>query len=973
MRPDSDTSWFTIKLNGNKNFRVYEFSGFEAVHEPYEFTVELVSTSPNEDITSYLGREASLAIADVSGASRYVHGLVREMEQLHTANSFTHYRCVIVPKLWFLGQKTDHRIFQHLRVQDIVLQVLREQGIAGDDAEFKLSKDYEEREYCVQYGETGLHFISRLCEEEGIYFYFEHHEYSHKLCFCDAAGGPPIEGEHDLRFYPGSGHSADTAVISRVNLSERVNSDSSTYREWNFEKPRLDLETHAKEEASAPTGMNLETYQFPHLYQLRKSGEIYVDIQIKRQIALNRWIECESDASRFLPGYTFSIHEHPKNVINAKWWLISVSHHGEQPGVLEQEAPDRGLTYKSNVKAIPNMTRYVPPLKHLKNRIEALQSAVVTGPQGEEVFSDQYGRVKVQFHWDREGRHDETTTCWVRVADTWAGVNFGFIQIPRIGQEVMVEFMEGDPDRPVITGRVYNEINMPPWNLPEQKTLSGIQSREFKAGRRNQLLLDDMQGQIQAQLSSDHDLSQLNLGYITRINHIEGRKDFRGEGFELRADSWGSLRAGKGLFISTDARSHADKHQKDIREAMRNLDGAVKQHKSQLELAVKHEAQKFGEHQQPLSNTLEKQNAELRGSGQPHGEFTAPQLLISSPSGIAATAFESIHLHSRENTCVTAGSHISLASNKSFLATAIKMVSIFAHSLGIKLFAGKGKVEIQAQSDDLDVIADKVLQLISARERVHISAPKEILLTAGDSYIKISKDGIENGMSGAWAVHAASHGMLGSKTMPYLAPTLPAASLALSTATDLATPATPAAAPATINLSGMQNDFDEQWSNSFPNGVSEEHGGTFVSDASGNLSMVNPGGGEQGSFSPNLNVGADQTVQGVSHTHPYDASEGGYTGISMSGGDAGYVINNHQNIIVAQSGTDQFMYMRTDASPTNVDETKLNNDHNARIAQLIAGGKDFSEASKIAAKETAEAHGLAYYEGSNGILQRVYP
>jgi len=481
----------------------------------------------------------------------------------------------------------------------------------------------------------------------------------------------------------------------------------------------------------------------------------------------------ESDVCRFLPGFTFTVYEHPRADVNRAWWISEVRHEGQQPGVLRHEAPaDRGLEYKSVVTAIPDDTRFVPEINHKKVRIDGLQSAIVTGPSGEEVYTDEYGRIKVQFHWDRLGASDERTTCWVRVADSWAGTNFGFIQVPRIGQEVMVEFMEGDPDRPVITGRVYNPDTMPPWQLPEQKTLSGIQSREFKAGRRNQLVLDDSNGQIQAQLSSDHDLSQLNLGYITRVNHVEGRKDFRGEGFELRSDSWGGIRAGKGLVISTDARSSAERHQKDIAEAVSNLDQAASQHQDQAGLAVKHEAQDFGEHQKPVGNALSKQNSDLRGSGQPHGELTAPHILISSPAGIATTTPNSTHIHSGDHTAVTAGSHISLASNKSFIATAVERVSLFAHSLGMKLFAAKGKVEIQAQSDDLEIIADKVLRIISAQETVRLSAPEEILLTAGGSYIRIGQ-GIEEGTPGQWLVHAAQRSMDGPDSMPALMPVLP--------------------------------------------------------------------------------------------------------------------------------------------------------------------------------------------------------
>ena len=664
-----------------------------------------------------------------------------------------------------------------MSVPQIIDKILDKHNFISESYAFKLRETYKEREYCVEYGESDLHFLCRLAEEEGIYWYHEHAENGHCLCFSDAEGGPRIPGESLLRFYPGSGQPEDTAVISRLNLRQRVNSDSATFREWNFTTPGIDLSGRQKEEdmakAPVPLAMSLETYQFPHLYQTRDEGERYVKLQLQRQLTFCKWLEGESDVCRFLPGFTFSVYEHPRADVNRAWWISEVRHEGQQPGVLRHEAPsDRGLEYKSVVTAIPDDTRFVPEINHKKVRIDGLQSAIVTGPSGEEVYTDEYGRVKVQFHWDRLGANDERTTCWVRVADSWAGTNFGFIQVPRIGQEVMVEFMEGDPDRPVITGRVYNPDNMPPWQLPEQKTLSGIQSREFKAGRRNQLVLDDSNGQIQAQLSSDHDLSQLNLGYITRVNHVEGRKDFRGEGFELRSDSWGGIRAGKGLVISTDARSSAERHQKDIAEAMSNLDQAASQHQDQAGLAVKHEAQDFGEHQKPVGNALSKQNSDLRGSGQPHGELTAPHILISSPAGIATTTPNSTHIHSGDHTAVTAGSHISLASNKSFIATAVERVSLFAHSLGMKLFAAKGKVEIQAQSDDLDIIAEKVASFISAQKTIRLSAPKEILLTADGSYIKINGQGIEKGTNGAFKVHSSTtvRGLTGPNTMPNLTP-----------------------------------------------------------------------------------------------------------------------------------------------------------------------------------------------------------
>ncbi|MDR0323329.1 MAG: type VI secretion system tip protein VgrG, partial [Treponema sp.] len=324
--------------------------------------------------------------------------------------------------------------------------------------------------------------------------------------------GPKIAGENDLRFHPGSGHFADTAVISRVNLHEMVNSAKASYTEWNFEKPKLDLTVDKEENSKTPSGMELEIYRYPHLYQLKKPGETYAEIQAKRQVVRNKWIECQSDASRFLPSYVFSIHDHPKKDINDKWWVVSVSHSGDQPGVLEHEAPDRGLSYQSSVVAIPEKTRFIPELLHPKNCIIGTQTAIVTGPEGEEIYSDKYGRVKVQFFWDREGKWDEKTTCWIRVSQGWAGTQYGTMAIPRIGHEVIVEFLEGDPDRPIITGRVYHELNRVPYELPANKTRTVFKSMSTpgKEGEKrgfNEMRIEDKKGEEEMYVHAEKDVN----------------------------------------------------------------------------------------------------------------------------------------------------------------------------------------------------------------------------------------------------------------------------------------------------------------------------------------------------------------------------------------------------------------------------------------------------------------------------------
>jgi type VI secretion system secreted protein VgrG len=778
MQPAANINWFGFSVKGGPSFGVYSFKGHEAVSEPFEFAVELVSYSTKEDIIGLMGSEACLSVADRTGERRRVNGVIRQMEQLHTANVRTHYRCLLVPRLWFLQQTCNHRIFQDKSVVDIISQILQEQGFTDSSYSFKCFTKYEARGYCVQYGESDFHFISRLCEEEGIYYYFEHTDDTHCLCFSDMPGGPPIPGESALRFFPGSGENAGAAVIARLNLHHGIYSDAVTYREWNFKQSSLDLTAQDSEpdarKAPAPGGVLMETYQFPHLYQSKDSGKRYAQIQLMRQLTFHAWIDGQSDVSRFTPGFTFSVREHYRPDVNTTWWVTAVEHRGEQPGVLEHEAPDdRGLEYNAHFTAIPHETRFVPEICHPKVRVEGLQSAIVSGPAGEEIYCDKYGRVKVQFHWDREGKHDENTTCWVRVADTWAGANFGSIRVPRIGQEVIVEYMEGDPDRPVITGRVYYAPNQPPWELPEQKILSGVQSREFHGTQRNQLVLDDTNGQVQAQISSDHDLSQLNLGYITRVNHLEGRKDFRGEGFELRTDGWGVVRAGKGLVLTAQGREKAEKHQKDLREPLVDLEDAAHLHAETAKLSATHNAMDKGADADPLKEALDRQNADIKGDGRVHGEMSKPHLLLAAPAGIAATTPHSLHSRTGEHTLLTSAGHTSIVSGQSLLGTALNAVRLFAHKCGIRLFAGQGKVEIQAQSDELDVIAQKVLRIISTQESIQLTAAREILLCADGSYIRVSGHGVESGTRGRFVARAASHSLEGPDSESPAIPDLP--------------------------------------------------------------------------------------------------------------------------------------------------------------------------------------------------------
>ncbi len=395
----------------------------------------------------------------------------------------------------------------------------------------------------------------------------------------------------------------------------------------------------------------------------------------------------------------------------------------------------------------------------------------MVGPAGEEIYTDQFGRVKVQFHWDRLGAKDQNSTCWLRVSTAWAGNNFGTIHLPRIGQEVIVDFFNGDPDMPFVAGRLTNPENKPLWELPEQKALSGIKSKELGGSQANQLVMDDTQGQVQVHLKSDHQSSELNLGYITRIPEPSGRKDFRGEGFELRTDGHGVLRSGSGLILTTYAKANAESFIKNIKESTEQLKEAVEQQKVQTQIAIDQKAD-----ERAIDATahvdLNTQQEEIKGKGGQFPELSAPHVLVSTPAGVAVVAEQSIHLNSIEQIALTSGKDVSLATGERFFASASQGISLFTQSKGARLFAGKDKIELQAQNGGLDAIARQNIQIISTEDKVEITSPTKIILNAGGSQIEISENGVFITTAGKFETKASEHKFEGGGSVPLKLPML---------------------------------------------------------------------------------------------------------------------------------------------------------------------------------------------------------
>lgn len=409
---------------------------------------------------------------------------------------------------------------------------------------------------------------------------------------------------------------------------------------------------------------------------------------------------------------------------------------------------------------------YRPPLEHPKPKVLGSQSAVVTGPEGEEIYCDQYGRVKVQFFWDREGQHDDMTTCWMRVASSWAAETFGSINIPRVGMEVLVSFLEGDPDQPLITGCLYHGANLPPYKLPDFKTLATVKSKEYKGSRANELRIDDTTSEISIALRSDHGASAINLGYLTHPRPSGGQP--RGEGFELRTDRHGAVRAGAGLLITTEPRPNESKHHKDLPETAERLATASDQQDGFAVQAKELQAQEAGD-QDDVAKALHAQHQGVLGSGPANltanefPEFTEPHLVLASPAGIALTTPRSSHIATGEHLALSSTGHTSLSIGKRLLASASRGMRLFVQSMGWRLVAASGDIDVRALKDSINLLAK--LNITANADRITITAKTELVIQGGGSATTYNAGGITHATSGLYTAHAANFAYTGAKSL----------------------------------------------------------------------------------------------------------------------------------------------------------------------------------------------------------------
>ncbi|WP_437816053.1 type VI secretion system Vgr family protein [Sorangium sp. So ce1078] len=503
----------TLQIEGlSGELRVVHFDGQEAISELFRFDITLVSLASDLAIGDAVGKRASLTFR-ASEDVRHVHGIIAHFELGEGGKKLTTYRAVLVPDVFRLLHRRDSRIFQELSVPDILKKVFDAAGVASGDCQFSLRKSYATREYCVQYRESDWAFACRLMEEEGIAYWFDHDASAHVLVLCDAPSAhPPIEGEATLVFRPPLGALVSGEHVSRFRYAEQVQPGKVTLRDYNFKKPGLSLESSEQGERDD----DLEIYDHPGDYDAPGAGQERARVRLEELAARRRTAEGEAVCPRLLAGRTFSLAEHPIDDINQAYLLVRVEHSGHEPA-MDAVASEERSPCETRFQAIPADVQFRPPLVTQKPSIKGIQTAIVTGPAGEEIYTDEHGRIKVQFHWDRQGKRDERSSCWIRVSQAWAGGAWGAVVLPRIGHEVVVDFIEGDPDRPLVVGSVYHGANVPPYPLPAEKTKSTLKSNSSSGGDGyNELRFEDRKGSEEIFLHGQKDWNTVVLNDKTQ-------------------------------------------------------------------------------------------------------------------------------------------------------------------------------------------------------------------------------------------------------------------------------------------------------------------------------------------------------------------------------------------------------------------------------------------------------------------------
>ncbi|MFL9869517.1 type VI secretion system Vgr family protein [Paraburkholderia fungorum] len=781
----------------------------------YEFTVDVVSTTTAIELKELIAQPVTLWVQQTNASYSPHHGYVHTARRLGSDGGLTSFQLGFSSWMHFLKFRKDARVFQDQTVDEILTAVFNCHPQAQGAFRFELQKPLPQRSFCVQY-EDDWNFCHRLMESEGLFGYFEQGDdgRSHTLVVTDDVYSlKPIEPETVQFSRAGTNTSSDAWV--QWSGSRTLHSSSLSTKTFDYKSPGDDKSTNVptlSTHGNLPAQAEVYEYTGAYTHLTQDRGDHLSKIRME---------EWESRAKRFTAvggvrnidtGKWFELQGHPEHdrdaqqqrqfaVIEARWYIennLPVSATADLPHSLKTELKQVRAAHAGVAAAfvvthvdggegfylveVETQRRTVPfrsPLKHVKP-VMNLQTATVAGPTNAEVYTDELNRIKVQFHWDRLNSGNENASCWVRVAYSDTGGAYGGVHVPRVGEEVIVSFLDGDCDRPIVTGRVFNSDKSPHWH--SNGLLSGYKSKEYGGAGYNQMVMDDATGQNRVQLYSTSTNAHLHLGYL--IDQAgNNRGSYLGSGFDLKSDAYGAVRAAQGLYVSTHPANGSSSQPLDVRDTqqqlinsesvMEALSGASETHQAESLTDGRDSLKAFTDAtQNSVSGTSSGGNTAGGGTGNANA-FKEPVMLFGSPAGIALSTPRSTHIAADQQVNIVSGQNTHIAIGKSLVASVAQGISLFVQNAGMKLFAAKGKVEIQAHSDNIELTAQKTLRLLSATEKIEAAANQEILLTSGGAYIRIAGGNIEIHAPGNIDIKGSQHSFNGPASITYPLPALP--------------------------------------------------------------------------------------------------------------------------------------------------------------------------------------------------------
>ncbi|HCN3834447.1 TPA: type VI secretion system tip protein VgrG [Escherichia coli] len=740
-----DHSHHKLKIRGLKSpVDVLTFTGREQLSAPFRYDIEFTSTDKTIEPKSVLMQDGAFSLSappvqgmPVQTALRTLHGIITGFKLLSSSRDEARYEVRLEPRMALLTRSRQNAIYQNLTVPQIVEKILRERHqMRGQDFVFNLKSEYPSREQVMQYGEDDLTFISRLLSEVGIWFRFatDARLKIEVIEFYDDQSGYERGLTLPLR-HPSGLHDGATEAVWGLNTAYSVVEKSVTTRDYNYRTATAEMMTEQHDATGGDNTTYGEAYHYADNFlqkgdkEAAESGAFYARIRHERYLNEQAILKGQSTSSLLMPGLEIKVQGDDAPAVFRKGVLIT--------GVTASAARDR--SYELTFTAIPYSERYgYRPALIPRPVMAGTLPARVTSTVKNDIYAhiDKDGRYRVNLDFDRDTWKPGYESLWVRQSRPYAGDTYG-LHLPLLaGTEVSIAFEEGNPDRPYIAGVKHDSAHT------DHVTIQNDKRNVLRTPANNKIRLDDERGKEHIKVSTEYGgKSQLNLGHL-----VDAGKQQRGEGFELRTDLWGAVRAKKGIFISADAQDKAQGQVREMAPAMAILDGAQSQMKS-----LSTDAQTANADPADLSSQI----ALLQQSVK---DLTQAAILLSAPKGVAIASGEHLQLAASKNLIANAGNHADIGVVKNMFIGVGQALSVFVRKAGIKLFANKGAISVQAQNDLMELLAQKSIEITSTEDEIKITAKKKITLNGGGSYIRLDACGIEAGTPGEYNVKAGYYG-----------------------------------------------------------------------------------------------------------------------------------------------------------------------------------------------------------------------